>query len=264
LPFYVKLSKPGLLPGSDEVLRWLGDTALRAGIPLGLAFAALRRSLLPALAMVVALTVFFLLPEHLMGYESRYLAPLDPTIAALFGMGIAAATRHRITPRLERGRGPALVALSLLPCLLGIVEAPASFGERLAYADGLEAAHEALGRQLRSLPGSRVALSDAGAIPYLSGWWTLDLIGLNDARIATTGDRDPSRVLDASPDVLVLASMDAGRFAPWDWNAWETPLFEAAIRRGFVRVSVRRFAADYFLWVLVPKGSPLANRLATP
>ena len=35
--------------------------------------------------------------------------------------------------------------------------------------------------------GAVVGDADAGAVPYLSDWWTLDLVGLNDAHIALAG-----------------------------------------------------------------------------
>ena len=87
-------------------------------------------------------------------------------------------------------------------------------------------------------------------MPYFSRWWTLDLIGLNEATIATTGRRDPEWVLAQQPDVVVLASPSADRVEPWDWNPWEPSLYDACMAAGFARVGLRRFADDYWLWVL--------------
>jgi hypothetical protein len=256
LPFYVKLASPGALPGIPPVLEWLGSS-WRFALPLLFVLRAPPRPLRPPLAVVLALTTFFLLPQHLMGYDSRYLAPLDPTVCVLFGLGVAELW--------GRARGTALAAAScILPIGVSVAESRAVFRDRLDYADGLSAAHERLGRDLAALgtPRARLAISDAGAVPYLSGWWTLDLLGLNDAHIAVTGRCDPAWVLANQPDIAVLISTDAKRFLPYDWNAAETALHEALSVAGFTRVDVRRFADDYFLWVLARPGYP-ATTLAS-
>jgi hypothetical protein len=132
------------------------------------------------------------------------------------------------------------------------------------YGDGLARAHEALGRELSALglQGARLAISDAGAVPYFSRWWTSDLVGLNEARVATTGRHDPDWLLDDRPDVVVLSSQYADRFEPWDWNAWEASLYTVCLERGFVRVALRSFAPDYWLWVMARSGSGTARDLA--
>ena len=115
-----------------------------------------------------------------------------------------------------------------------------------------QTAHERLGRDLLALdmPAGRLVISDAGAVPYFSRWWTLDLVGLNEPSIATTARRDPAWVLSQQPDVVVLASPRTDRIEPWDWNPWEPALYDACLAAGFVRVGLRRFADDYWLWVL--------------
>jgi hypothetical protein len=268
LPFYVKLASPGALPGLSPVGEWLlGE--LRFVVPLVVILRAPPRHLQPVLASVVALVAFFLLPQHLMGYASRYLSPLDPAISVLFGLGMGRLLRPHarveavtIESRVLRA---GVAALSLAaPVAVLPVEVRAELSERIAYADGLAAAHERLGRELDALHlrDGRLALSDAGAVPYLSGWWTLDLLGLNDAHIAVTGSRDPAWVLARSPRLLVLISTDAERFTPYDWNAFEEPLFDAATAAGYARVGVRRFADDYWLWILARRGDSAARRLS--
>jgi hypothetical protein len=86
-------------------------------------------------------------------------------------------------------------------------------------------------------------------------------VGLNDRAIATTGRRDPAWVLAQQPDVVVLASPRSDRIEPWDWNGWEPPLYDACLAAGFMRVGLRRFADDYWLWVLARPGSAAAAGL---
>jgi arabinofuranosyltransferase len=269
LPFYVKLAAPERFPGWPEVSDWLATSFLRLGVPLLAALIARRASLAPTWVVLAAIVFFFLFPQHLMGYEARYLAPFDPAVAALSGIGLSRCLEFLGRAGIgSRRTAIAAAALGTLAIAGGERDAPRVLRDRLDYADGLAAAHEELGRRLRGAgsPSSRLALADAGVIPYLYGFWTLDLVGLNDARVATTGDRSPARVLSAEPDVLVLVSRRRNAFEPWDWNAWERPIFEEASRRGFVRVGTRRFQDDYFLWVLVSPRQKLRckNLLSDP
>ncbi|HEX3598482.1 MAG TPA: hypothetical protein VHU80_25415 [Polyangiaceae bacterium] len=266
LPFYVKLASADAVPGAEPVVSWLGSE-LRFVVPLVFFLKSPERHLRPALFSVLSLVLFFFLPQHLMGYDSRYLSPVDPAMCVFFGLGVGrlfssdvaafASTRAAFARRFVRVAPAAstLVAF-VVPAAVSVAETPSVFRDRLDYADGLAAAHERLGRDLASVRAKnpRLAISDAGAVPYLSGWWTLDLIGLNDAQIAVTGSREPAQVLARGPDLLVLISTERDRFVPYDWNAFERPLFDAATAAGFARVDLRRFASDYWLWVLARPG----------
>ncbi|HEX4334448.1 MAG TPA: hypothetical protein VH062_00965 [Polyangiaceae bacterium] len=263
LPFYVKLASPGAFAGAEPVMTWLASE-LRFAIPLVLLLRAPPRHLRPVLAATLSLVLFFVLPQHLMGYDSRYLSPVDPTMCMLFGLGVGRLFGDAPIGFVRNGnvsspyfsRAAAVIVGFVVPAAFSVVEAPAAFRERLDYADGLAEAHERLGRDLAALhvTNPRLATSDAGAVPYLSGWWTLDLIGLNDAKIATTGSRDPDAILANAPDVLVLISTEPDHFIPYDWNAFELPIYDKALAAGFTRVDLRRFASDYWLWVLVRRG----------
>jgi len=163
-----------------------------------------------------------------------------------------------------RAAGLAACAVLSLACGLELRGSPGVIAGAVEYAEGLSHAHVRLGRELRDLhrPDGRLAIADAGAVPYLSGWWTTDLVGLNDARIATSGRRDPTELLAEGFDVVVLASESADRFQPFDWNPWEEAFLAACSRAGFVRVALRRFGPAYWLWVLARPGSEEARGLA--
>jgi hypothetical protein len=251
LPFYVKLATPGLLPGWPDVRDWLLGPALHFSPLLMPVVLRPLRSLTPAVITVLVLTLFFVLPQHQMGYDHRYLAPLDPTLSVLAGVGLARLVARAAAWSVAAAHVGAAAAL-VVAAGLEAVGARAVIGSEVDYGHGLAAAHERLGRDLLALgmPAGRLAISDAGAVPYFSRWWTLDLVGLNDATIATTGRHDPAWVLAQQPDVVVLASPRGDRVEPWDWNSWEPALYDACVAAGFVRVGLRRFADDYWLWVL--------------
>jgi hypothetical protein len=212
------------------------------------------RSVLPAVASVAALTAFFVLPEHLMGYESRYLAPLDPALYAIlaiaFGRGLESFSRRRF---LAAARVVFAAAAVIAVGITGELGLPDTLDDSLEYASGLHEAHERLGTILSAAPlaDTRLALSDGGTIPYLSNLWTLDLTGLNDRQIATTHDRRPESIFSREPGALVLVSRSATGFTPAAWNPWELPLYEESRHRGYRCVGVWRFADDYYLWLMV-------------
>jgi hypothetical protein len=265
LAFYLKLSDPELLPGARFVLDWMRGHGFALGVLLLPALVPPPRSLRPALTGVLAAAAFFTAVRHIMGYQHRYLAPLDPALCVLAAVGI-----ERVLGWVAARSGrSALLRWAPLAAVGAVVaaqlfQAPAAVRDRLRYARGLSAAHEPLGRRLADLylPGATLLISDAGAVPYLSGWWTLDLVGLNDARIATTGDRDPERLLAMAPEIVVLVSRHRDRFVPHRWNPWERPILEAVLAAGYRRVAVRASAPDYWLWVLARPGSAAGEALA--
>jgi hypothetical protein len=262
LPFYVKLGAPERLPGWPDVLEWLRGPPLHFGLLIVPALVKPPRSLWPALSAAAALGAFFILPQHQMGYDHRYLAPLDPVCGVLAGVGLARVATTRLVPR--AAARAAAIGLMALACGLEGVGARGAIGGAVEYGEGLSQGHARLGRDLRALgiPGGRLAIADAGAVPYLSGWWTLDLVGLNDARIATTGQRDFEAILEEPLDVVVLASEEPDRFRSWDWNPWEERLLTACFDAGYARVALRRFGPTYWLWVMARPGSAAASGLS--
>jgi hypothetical protein len=223
-----------------------------------------RRTLVPALVVTAGLALFFTLPQHLMGFQHRFVAPCDPTLAVLAAVGLDRLLRW------ASARGaPSRVLTAGVPVLLVLLaagqltDARIDVPERLAYARGMAHAHLPLARALAALgPGGRIVLSDAGAIPYFTDWRTLDLVGLNDRDVALTHRRDPAPILATEPDAIVLVSRGAARFEPWDWNAYERPLYAAAVGAGFRRSACLEFAPDYWLWVLARPGSRVERAVA--
>jgi arabinofuranosyltransferase len=263
LPFYVKVAAAAPFAGWPVVREWLASSGVRLGLLAAFALARPARPLWPALAAAAAYVLFLLRPEHVMGYQHRYLAPLDPLLAVLAVAGLARLggwlAGARVAPRLAM---LAPLALAAAVAAWQFSDAPLALAGRRWYAEGLARAHEPLGRALaRVEPAGRLLVSDAGAIPYLSRWWTLDMVGLNDARIATTRDRSPASLLAAEPDVVVLVSLASDRFVPFPRNPWEGPLYSACLARGFVPLARLEFTSRYWLWALARPDSPAARVL---
>ncbi|MEV6624807.1 hypothetical protein AB0M83_39095 [Amycolatopsis sp. NPDC051106] len=77
------------------------------------------------------------------------------------------------------------------------------------YGPDLQRAHVAIGQGLAEadvpVPARSLAVTDAGAMPYYSGWTSIDYIGLNDAAIARGAD--PTQVvMQARPTVIVVTA----------------------------------------------------------
>jgi hypothetical protein len=119
-----------------------------------------------------------------------------------------------------------------------------------------------LGRDLAQrrteAPLPRVALLDAGAIAYYSGWTVLDTFGLNDRHTALHGRGDTRYVLGRRPDALVVVSNRSDGYTPvFDY---ERELYRAARAAGYVFWRSYPFANDYHLHVLARADtSVLAN-----
>ena len=263
LPFYVKAEHTAPLAGLDEGVAFLADLLWR-GVPIGLlalvgAASQPRRAAAP-LAASGALFAFYLVPAPLMAYDHRYLHPIVFAAAALAGCGVS-ELGARLDTRLarRRGWGPGRFEGLAFACLVAAVPVTflarlsTSVADKVSYATGLEKAHLTLGRRLAALDehggGSRrVALLDAGAVPYASRWTTIDTFGLNEPRIARSGRHDAAYVLDRSPDVLVTISSRRDRFeAVFDFEA---ELQREARGRGYVPVDVLTFVPGYELWVM--------------
>lgn len=262
LPFYVKTTANEVAPlaGWNPCLELLRDFSVeRPWLLVGLVIAAVTtpaaRSLLVAAA---AWWVFFVFPEHQMGFDLRYLTPLIPLLLA-----VALAGLVPVFERLpQQGRGAVVVALAIV---LTLATAYSHLGgnvrEKRDYGRGGEAAHLPIGRWLASIRARVerpvVATLDSGAIAYFSGWTVIDTWGLNDPEIALAASgkgRDADAILARDPAVVIVISQHGDRFVPhFDF---EGPLHERALAKGFRLVSTWAFLPDYHLWVLASPRVP--------
>ncbi len=177
-----------------------------------------------------------------MGYYFRFLWPVIPLCFIATGLCLEALERRF-------RRVPALLVLGalLLYPLLGIGAIRSTVR---AQGTILDRAHRPLGVFVREAypPGTVLALSDCGLVPYVSEARILDLWGLNDRTIARRGF-DAVEVLDRKPDLIALVSRDADRLDPF--FGWEGAL---AAQPRFLREYrwVRTFAStpyDYHLFL---------------
>ncbi|WET79909.1 hypothetical protein P3102_01215 [Amycolatopsis sp. QT-25] len=89
------------------------------------------------------------------------------------------------------------------------------------YGPDLQRAHVAIGKGLANAQvpeaARSLAVSDAGAIPYYSGWKSIDYIGLNDEAIAHGAS--PTDVVKAvRPTVVVVTARGPGQTPGWAYG----------------------------------------------
>lgn len=262
LPFQVKVLSD--LPGPSGVATVLAFAKHHALALLlaSVGVAMSPRRTWPAWIALAAFVAFYLVPRHIMGYGFRFLVPVLPSLVALACAGASGVLARR---ELQDRWGVGLVALLLL--LQGGVLGrswPSNLELARDYSRGLEAAHLTLARHLRAVDdtGIRlVAVEDAGAIPYVSGWRGLDLLGLNDESIAYGGFQ-ADQVLLRQPDAVVLVSRRADPYVPWEWD--NDDLHAKLLDSGYRTAGVVTFDPRYHLHVLAPPGAvhdALAARL---
>ncbi len=248
LSFYVKATGRAAFAGLSDVLEFY-EVFLVARPWWGLLaiWGAWREPrLVPALVGTLAFSVFFIFPEHIMAFESRYMIPLFPWIAALAGIGaskavdwLAARTRQAL---------PIASAILLLGAAIP-TSALSNVEPWLDYGRGLERAHVTLAHAMHDsgLHDAQVAMMDVGAIGYYADWNTLDTFGLNDAHVALTHRKDVAYVFAQRPALVVLVSKQPKTFSAR--FAWEEPLYPEAARLGYRYLCDYRFDPHYYLQV---------------
>lgn len=268
LPFYVKVTRQGLLAGLPEVTAFVVYAAIRLGPPVVVGAWQIRRAAIPALIGAAALMVFYLFPAHIMGYSWRYLVPILPLLCALAGVGVAAVLKRadNLTGRRKLYARIGVLGAVLVAAGLMIAEALPQIGAARWYAFSMEYAHLVIGRRLAEFPVQDdrppvIALADAGAIPYYSGWQTIDYLGLNEPHIALNGPDDPAYVLAQHPDLLLLHSTRDDVFEAFGGEAWVQALYEASVEAGMAPVRVVNFNF-YRIWIMAYPDSPAAAYVA--
>lgn len=195
--YYVKASGVALWqPGGRYVASWLVGHAAWIAAALPWMAAAARRRMHGRLGLMVALQLagFAVHVAHAGGdfmAMHRFLVHLLPALAVVAALGLEALP----WPPALCGRRRAVVAAAAIAVAVVVVVRADRSTLRVAHRDGIDsigmlrqyaAQWTAIGRWLaqREPATTRIATSAAGAIPYYSRLYTLDVLGLSDAWIA--------------------------------------------------------------------------------
>jgi arabinofuranosyltransferase len=171
-------------------------------LTLSLVFRKATRAMGGLLVATVAVTyVTYAVSGPTMDYLDRFADHAIPVLC--LGAGIAVGTLS------QRVVGAALGLVAVGWSAVAGVSSP-ELGLISNYGPDLQRAHVPIGEALAEsdvpAPARTVAVTDAGAIPYYSGWTSIDYIGLNDPEIAHGAD--PTEVvMRRRPTVLVVTSV---------------------------------------------------------
>jgi arabinofuranosyltransferase len=258
--FYAKMGGQWdlFVQGVDRLLKWQQEMGSIVSL-LFVLFALFKLRLpytyiLAAVVLARALLVLWSGGE-VMGHH-RFMAPAVPAYWLLFQAGLwgwlgRVSSSHRLT------RYAKLVIPLILLCASGAITV-SHLPKYQQYAEGLSQAHIRLGRWIHqnTSPETRIAVGDAGAIPYYARRHTIDIMGLNDPHIAHLPGRlgrriDTDYILSQKPDLIILLSEVA---PPADFKGLtpiDQALYEAVIRRQeYILHSVYQFNERYYLWVM--------------
>ncbi|MEV1294388.1 hypothetical protein [Pseudonocardia sp. NPDC049635] len=232
--FYVKVGVEAATDG-----RWIQLTAATFLPLLAFAVAALfrARTAAPAALVLASCTALWIIPAlsaPAMDYLSRFAWHGLPLLCLAAAMALD-------TVELRRVAAVAAVAGVAWTTAAGFLAPDAR--TLVHYGDDLRRAHVAIGLALADtdLPADRrtLAVSDAGAIPYFSGWTTTDYIGLNDERIAHGAS--PTEVLLADDPAVLVVTSASPQPPP---ASWRTDLPRVLGERELVGVAQMR--PEYF------------------
>ncbi|OLL75205.1 hypothetical protein Ae168Ps1_3605c [Pseudonocardia sp. Ae168_Ps1] len=232
--FYVKV---GVEAATD--LRWATTTVVLLLPLLLLTVSGLTRrpTAGPAALLVASCAALYLIPAltaPAMDYLSRF---------AWHGLPLLCLGAAWTLDGIARRRLAVFVALITVAwtCTAGSLHRDGP--TMVNYGEDLRRAHIAIGQGLADagLPEARrsVAMTDAGAIPYFSGWRATDYIGLNDERIGHGASATEVLLADA-PSVIVAT----GPGPELPATSWATDLPRAVGDRELV--AVVRVRPTYF------------------
>jgi hypothetical protein len=221
LPFYIKQGTNGL-PGRTDVGLYLrhvflliAPAFLATSFSLGSGLAQKKQGAVLVLALFSAVMImlgYYCTIHHIVGLGFRFFMPITVGIVVLSFSGIAII--YDVTYRLEFSR------IFSLPCLLSfavslIISANiCAYGQArdifLGYSRDIQR-YTKIGRTMsKASEGKtfRIALNDCGAIPFYSGFPTIDLAGLSNRTIALaqTAEAIHNEIRKKHPHLVVLVS----------------------------------------------------------
>ena len=229
---------------------WL-DTTFWLYAPLLVLTAALllwrhtRKAGVVLCATVITTSVTYVVSGPTMDYVHRFAFHTYPVLCLGSGLAAGAIARTAGKAWLTTTAGAAAGLVAIGWVAVAGVQAP-DLGVIANYGPDLARAHVAIGKGLAKadIPAQArvIALHDAGAMSYYSGWRTIDFIGLNDEAIAH-GAKPTTVVTNAHPTVIVVRSYGPNPPA----TAYHTDI--RAATQGYEHLARVQMRAGYYLHV---------------
>lgn len=201
----------------------------------------------------------------------RFIAPVLPLLYLLVQEGL-----RRLVPLLKQ-KTALIVLLGVLALTTTLhlrhmfLEAERESAGSTVFTGTMKLAADALKTQFP--PDTRIALNAIGAIPFYTGFYTVDMLGLTDKHIARTAAIDPGRglaghekgdgryVLSRKPDIILMGNMIVLPFKPAAGQPVRMPAVEKSETEMIQDPEMRlHYAPDFirvkdgrYLWILKRK-----------
>jgi len=261
IPFYMKIGSQEAFAGTEHAFTFVHTLLRLASFPL--AGYLLRRSRASSFVLGSGLLwlVISALPANIMDYDNRFAFPAEAPLLAAAGYGLAVWLRlamgipYSSARRAVAGLAGAVLLVAVTSHLILFANFDSNRFQRRSYGAAIEGAHIRLGKILGKFQGSKgqrpkIAIGDAGAIPYYSGWQTIDTYGLNDTEVGIRGNHDPSYFLDQQPDLVVIVSSRQQEFRATEFFPREDDFYAPIQRAGFKRLAIMTFSIQSHLWIM--------------
>ena len=270
LSFYFKAVRPDqVFAGVSDVSDFLLTILPPLAVFIVLAFLRFRKGLFVLLIPVITIIGIYLFPEHIMGYNWRFLYPTVPLIFALASYGsfvlyLAIDMYSKSMPKVSQLKLFAVLLIIFSVQLIPLSSAGLVFNEANDIAYGMKNVYTRLGKALHDFDtdmSSLMAIGDAGAIPYYSQWEVIDILGLNNRKIALSDLPEVEYMAQLNPDLVVIASQEKGEFVRDQPNDRQAKYFNKAIELGMVKIRALMVSEGYYLWLLAYEESEIAQYL---
>ncbi|MBW1844462.1 MAG: hypothetical protein JRJ05_08990 [Deltaproteobacteria bacterium] len=226
----VAMSWPLVVRGGEYAVGFFGGfgALLFLALPFAL-WVARRDRKIALLAFVTGALLCAVVLEGGDGFPGyRFLVPIAPALYLLVQTGV----EELIRLSRQAGRWRLFARVAFLIVVLGVpLHAYHMFGSAIEEARGADKFTRRLtfvGQALRKVlpPATRIALNPVGAVPYYSGLYTIDMLGLTDEHIAHTDvtmqtggyagheKGDGEYILDRAPEVILLGNVQVAPRGP--------------------------------------------------
>ncbi|MDP4199428.1 MAG: hypothetical protein Q8922_09870 [Bacteroidota bacterium] len=200
--FYVKVGEPAkFLPGLQYARLFVVSILPLVVAGFGIRVWRARPALLATALWAISLPIFYLFVTPLEGLYDRFLWPDFAAFCITGALGISYLS--------ERLQIRALPWGIILLQFVVMLRSPRTTQSLAAHEEIWDASMDRIVTELRLLPhvdSLMLAYGDAGYVVYKSGIRHLDLVGLNDTRIAHARTREDRAAIvrDQRPDLLLL------------------------------------------------------------
>ena len=255
LPFYIK-ADAGNLPGLDYVYSFINFTMTSLLILFATGILGNRKKILITNLIVFLYLTIFIFVTPIMGFDYRFLYPVLPLILVISGLGLIFLLKIPLVNTIWTIKSLGVIWISIVFIFIfswnNVFRSNSIISKKLDYSHGLSVNHIEIGQFLSTIDDENsqktLVVTDAGALPYYSGWRTIDAIGLNDPIIALNETEQLRYIFNDKPDILIITSNHLKEFV--SDSEYYRNLYQTAIDQGMEVISKNPIYQGDSMWVL--------------